>query len=85
MAARYGLVLARLMMTSLGPDCGPMARAKRVMLSTGREPWPATVEPNQSTSRSSVLWTTEAGMSVKRKLAAKAASWAPGVVMWGSF
>jgi hypothetical protein len=53
-----------------------MAMAKRVMLSTGREPWPATAEPNQSTSRSSALRTTGSGMASKRNWAAKAASWA---------
>ena len=94
MAARYGLVHARLMITSDGPAagvsqpgtaCGPMASAKRVMLSTGREPWPATAEPNQSTSRSSVLRTTDAGMASKRSWAAKAASWVAAEVISGLY
>jgi len=59
-----------------------MAWAKRVMLSTGRVPCPATAEPNQSTSRSSILWTTGAGMSSKRSADAKAASWAVFDVMF---
>ena len=62
MAARYGLLVWRLVMTSLGPAAGPMLWAKRAMLSTGREPWPATAEPNQSTSRFSVKRTTGSGI-----------------------
>jgi hypothetical protein len=65
-------------MTSLGPAADPMLWAKRAMLSTGRERWPATAEPNQSTSRFSVKRTTGSGMWSKHRPAAKAASCSAG-------
>ncbi len=57
-----------------------MLAAKAVMVSTGREPLPAIAEPNQSTSKSSVLRTTGSGMASNLRPAAKAASWAVGLV-----
>lgn len=81
MAAQYGLLLVRETMASAAPCPAPITWAKRAMLATGREPCPATAEPNQSTSRSSVLRTTACGRCSKRRWAAKAASWALGVGM----
>ena len=52
-AAIMGEVVSALPRISLGPCAGPWDSAKRVMLCTGRAPWPASTEPNQSTQRSS--------------------------------
>ena len=67
-------LLPRVVITSDGPSAGPWLSANWVMLATGREPWPASAEPNQSTSRSSILATTLAGMASNFSSAAKRAS-----------
>src|SRR6185503_4141840 len=79
-AATTGLEPRRWINTSDGPSAGPCANQKRAIDSTGRAPLPASVEPIQSSSRSSARRCTGAGTSSKRKPAANEASCMP--LLW---
>ena len=81
-AATSGLLRRRWTRISLGPSAGPMLSTKRVRVSTGPEPLPASAEAIQSRNRSSMRRITGAGMASWRSPAANSArAWVGSWVM----